>query len=215
MVSSFSAATASRTSPAAASAADHRPWRSTNVMRPLAGWMPERRAKTVRPPLRGASARRRPARRRPRARPRGAARRRDRLGSQPRPGPIPSRVPGPDLPPRPCPEHRHRAAPASTLSIAHEQAAVEAMIALSDRLSCSRVRSWMRPLRLDGHLVVHVDVIADTGIGRGALLLRVEAVVVGPVPPRLVVRQLMHSRRWARILCLVHRLVRLVNMAYQ
>ncbi len=56
---------------------------------------------------------------------------------------------------------------------------------------CSRVRSWIAPMRLDRPLVVHVDVGAHAGVGLRALLVRIEAVVVAAVPARAVVGQLV------------------------
>ena len=48
-----------------------------------------------------------------------------------------------------------------------------------------------RAHRFHRPLVVHVDVGAHAGIGRGRLLVRVEAVIVRPVLARAIVRQLI------------------------
>ena len=48
-----------------------------------------------------------------------------------------------------------------------------------------------RAHRFDRPLVVHVDVGAHAGVGRGRLLVRIEAVIVRPVLARAIVRQLI------------------------
>ena len=62
-----------------------------------------------------------------------------------------------------------------------------------------------RAHRFHRPLVVDVDVAAHAGIGRGRLLVRIEAVIVGPVLARLVVRQLVELEPLLAHLLLVDR----------
>ena len=62
-----------------------------------------------------------------------------------------------------------------------------------------------RAHRFHRPLVVHVDVVAHAGIGRGRLLVRIKAVIVGLVLARVIVRQLVEFEPLVAHLLLVDR----------
>src|SRR5580704_9553941 len=98
--------------------------------------------------------------------------------SQPRVGPMPSMVAGPWIL-LACAASRNMNgfAPPATFSISCRSRRRYCTMALSALPRCSRVRSWIAPIDSTA-LVVHVDVAAHAGEGRGRLLVRIEAVVV-------------------------------------
>src|SRR5437868_8306600 len=87
-------------------------------------------------------------------------------------------------------EHERLGAGRGVLDFLPQQPAIlhDRLIGLTEMLARAVLD---RPHRFHRPLIVHVDVAAHAGVGRGRLLLRIEAVSVGLVLARAIVRQLI------------------------